>query len=74
MKKELGAQNSSGNTQKKSPFDNNSDNIDYASFKQNDYVFKYFFKILQQIRKSYSIPENVFKYYLLNDIIEKSSG
>jgi hypothetical protein len=78
LKKELETQNDSENTQEKSPKENEIDSLDYSNFKQNDYVFKHFYKIAQQIRKSYkipaNIPEDVLEYYLLNDIIEKSSG
>ena len=78
LKKELGNQNDAENTQESSTKENDTDILDYSSFKQNNYVFKYFYRIAQQITKSHTIPSNipedVLEYYLLNDIIEKSSG
>jgi hypothetical protein len=78
LKKELETQNDSENTKEKSPNLNEIDSLDYSNFKQNEYVFKHFYKIAQQIVKSYNIPSNipedVLEYYLLNDIIEKSAG
>ena len=78
LKKELETQNVSEKTQIKSPIENEIDSLDYSNFKQNDYVFKHFYKIAHQIRKSYkipaNIPEDVLEYYLINNIIDISSG